>query len=249
MTGENPPSGIALFDLDGTLIAWDCQLLFRHHVVTREPWRRVFLPVFLGMLPLYPILETDGMKRVFLSYLWKMPDDRLAAYAKEFAESVMPIIYPEIREKLDRHRQAGHLTILTSASPEFYVSEIGKRLGFDLIHGTRAEMGPLFPDLVNNKGPEKVVRLREILPASYFNADGTLPECHGYTDSTADLPMLALCQSATLVNPKPELVAIGEKHGWEIKRPARPWKSKAGFVARSLKLLLGIGGDPGGLRE
>lgn len=249
MTEEKRPSGIALFDLDGTLIAWDCQLLFRHHVVTREPWRRVFLPVFLGLLPLYPILKTDGMKRVFLSYLWKMPDEKLAAYAKEFAESVMPIIYRETREKLDRHRQAGHLTILTSASPEFYVSEIGKRLGFDLVHGTRAEMGPLFPDLVNNKGAEKVIRLREVLPASYFNADGTLPDCHGYTDSTADLPMLAICSAATLVNPKPELTAIGEKLGWEIVRPSRPWKSKAGFIKRSLKLLLGIGKDPGGLRE
>ncbi len=249
MIESTPPSGIALFDLDGTLIAWDCQLLFRHHVVRSEPWRRIFLPVFIGLLPLYPILKTDGMKRVFLSYLWKMPEDRLAAYAKEFAASVMPAIYPEIREKLDRHRQAGHLTILTSASPEFYVSEIGRLLGFDLVHGTKAEMGPLFPDLVNNKGPEKVIRLREILPASYFSADGTLPNCHGYTDSTADLPMLAICGSATLVNPKAELLAIGEKRGWEVRNPARPWKSKAGFIKRSLKLLLGIGEDPGGLRE
>jgi HAD superfamily hydrolase (TIGR01490 family) len=249
VTEENRLSGIALFDLDGTLIAWDCQLLFRHHVVTREPWRGVFLPIFLGLLPLYPILKTEGMKRVFLSYLWKMPREKLVAYARDFADSVMPAIYPEIREKLDRHRQAGHLTILTSASPEFYVSEIGKRLGFDLVHGTRAEMGPLFPDLVNNKGAEKVVRLNEILPASYFTAAGALRDCHGYTDSTADLPMLALCGSATLVNPKPELAAIGKTKGWEIVRPARPWKSKAGFFKRSLKLLLGIGEDPGGIRE
>ena len=45
---EARPAGIALFDLDGTLIAWDCQLLFRHYVLRREPWRGIFLPVFLA---------------------------------------------------------------------------------------------------------------------------------------------------------------------------------------------------------
>ena len=34
-----PPTGIALVDLDGTLLAWDTQFLFRHHVIRREPWR------------------------------------------------------------------------------------------------------------------------------------------------------------------------------------------------------------------
>ena len=48
---ETLPERIALFDLDGTLLAWDCQLLFRHFVLRREPWRGIFLPVFLVFLP------------------------------------------------------------------------------------------------------------------------------------------------------------------------------------------------------
>lgn len=244
-----PPAGIALFDLDGTLIAWDCQLLFRHYVVRREPWRRVFLPVFLGLLPFYGLLKTDGMKRVFLSYLWKMPRATLAKYSEDFAASVMPAIYPAGLAAIEGHRAAGHLTVLTSASPEFYVAEIGKLLGFDLVLGTVVEMGPFFPDLENHKGTAKSKRLHEILPASYFDDSGRLKNCHGYTDSTADLPLLALCQSATLVNPKPALLRIGEANGWNVIRPARPWKSKADFVIRSLQLLFGIGEDPGGLNR
>jgi len=244
-----PPPGIGLFDLDGTLIPWDCQLLFRHHVVRREGWRRGLLPVFLGLLPFYGILKTEGMKRVFLSYLWKMPPDVLAAHAEEFADSVMPAIYPGVRAEIERHRQAGHLVILTSASPEFYVSGIGRRLGFDLVYGTVVTPGRLFPDLENHKGAAKVRRLRELLPASYFGEDGRLRNCHGYTDSTADLPMLELCQQATLVNPKPVLQEIGSRHGWQVVTPARPWKTKADFIIRSLKLLFGFGKDPGGLRR
>lgn len=241
-----PPSGIALFDLDGTLIPWDCQLLFRHHVVQREPWRRCFLPIFLGLAPLYPILKTEGLKRVFLSYLWGMSPERVAHHAKDFAASVMPTIYPQLKEEIKRHKEAGHLLVLTSASPEFYVSEIGRLLGFDLIYGTVVAPGKLFPDLVNHKGHAKVTRLRENLPSSYFVND-QLINCHGYTDSTADLPMLELCQRATLVNPKPALLDIGKAKGWEVVRPQRPWKSKMDYLIRSIKLLMGIGKDPGGL--
>jgi phosphoserine phosphatase len=192
------------------------------------------------------MLKTDGMKRVFLSYLWNMPPEKLAEYSKGFAVSVMPAIYPEGLAALERHRQAGHLTVLTSASPEFYVSEIGKLLGFDLVLGTVIEMGPFFPDLENHRGLAKSNRLHELLPASYFSGD-RLKNSHGYTDSTADLPLLALCEKATLVNPKPPLLAIGKRSGWEVIRPARPWKSKANYALRALNLLLGIGKDPGGL--
>ncbi len=233
-----PPSGIAWFDLDGTLIAWDCQLLFRHFVLLREPWRGFFLPVFLAFLPVAGLLGAGGMKRVFLSYLWRMPPATLAEYSREFAAFLMPMIYPELREKLEHHRRQGHFLILASASPEFYVSEMGRELGFDLTLGTPVELGPFFPDLENHKGAAKVTQLRKLLPASYFK-NGKLRHSHGYTDSTADLPMLALCETATVVNPSAKLTLIAEQAGWEILRPARPWKSRLGFAIRVLGLLSG----------
>ena len=242
------PEGIALFDLDGTLIAWDCQLLFRHFVLRREPWRGIFLPVFLAFLPLAGLLGAAGMKRIFLSYLWRMDPEVLAEMSRDFAESVMPAIYPELREKLERQRAAGHFLILASASPEFYVREIGRELGFDLTLGTPVETGPFFPDLENHKGAAKVKRLREVLPGSYFE-NGKLRNCHGYTDSCADLPMLELCETATVVNPSSRLEALARESGWEIVRPSRPWKTRVGWAWRVLALLTGLGEDPGGIRD
>lgn len=241
---ETPPAGIALFDLDGTLIAWDCQLLFRHFVLRREPWRGIFLPVFLIFLPLAGLLGAGGMKRVFLSYLWRMDHAVLAKYSREFAAGLMPAIYPELREKLESHRAAGDFLILASASPEFYVAEIGRELGFDLTLGTPVELGEFFPDLENHKGAAKVERLNAVLPKSYFD-QGKLLHCHGYTDSCADLPMLELCDSATVVNPSSRLAAIAEEMGWEVVRPERPWSSRVGFAIRALALLLGWGEYPG----
>ncbi len=100
LSSETPPSGIALFDLDGTLLPWDCQLLFRHHVVRQEPWRGIFLPVFLAFLPLTGLLGAGGMKRIFLSYLWKMDPETLATCSREFAASLIPTAYPELRQRL-----------------------------------------------------------------------------------------------------------------------------------------------------
>lgn len=237
-----PPPGIALYDLDGTLIAWDCQLLFRHHVVTREPWRGLLLPVFLALAPFAGIIGTQGMKRVFLSYLWKIRPDSLEEHSRSFADTVMPMIYQELRTTIEEHRSKGHLLILASASPECYVGEIGRALGFDIALGTPVEFGPLFPELSNHKGAEKVRRLRELLPESYFN-DNILANSRGYTDSRADLPMLGICADATVVNPSPALAALAETRGWRIVRPARPWKNRTGFAWRALGLLLGIPGN------
>lgn len=245
----DPPPGIALFDLDGTLIPWDCQLLFRHHVVRHEPWRRVFLPVFLAFLPCVKLLGDAGMKRVFLSYLWRMDRDTLARHARRFGRRVAASIYPELRDRIEAHRRKGHLLILASASPEWYVREIGDALGFHLSLGTPVD--PLFPcrffpDLENHKGAAKVARLVDRLPASYFTA-AKLRDSHGYTDSTADLPMLALCDHATVVNPGNALTRVAARSGWDIVRPARPWNRRTGFALRALALLTGTGENPGAL--
>lgn len=242
-----PPPGIALFDLDGTLLPWDCQLLFRHHVLRREPWRGVFLPLFLVLLPLAGLLGSGRMKRVFLSFLWRMSPERLAAHSAAFARSVESSIYQELLVELEKHRAAGHFTILASASPEFYVRHIGQMLGFDLTLGTTVENRGLFPRLKNHKGVAKTERLRQLLPASWFDENGCLRACHGYTDSCADLPMLGLCQSAMVVNPSPVLTAIAEKNGWHIVRPPRPWSGRLDFFLRVLALLAGLGRDPAGL--
>jgi phosphatidylglycerophosphatase C len=245
----SPPPGIALFDLDGTLLPWDCQIVFRHHVVCREPWRGVFLSVFLLFLPLYRLLGDGGMKRVFLCYLWKMPPAELDAHCTRFAEEAAAHAYPELLAALDAHRAAGHLTILTSASPECYVSKIGANLGFDITLGTQVEHGAFFPDLENHKGAAKVTRLRKLLPATWFDQNDRLANSHGYTDSRADLPLLEVCQTATLVNPDPELTRLGEKNGWKITRPERPWKSTAHRMARIAAMLLGWEIDPWSLRS
>ncbi|BCU76761.1 HAD family hydrolase [Luteolibacter sp. LG18] len=247
-TDTTRPRGIALFDLDGTLLPWDCQVLFCHRVLRRAPWRRFYLLVFLPFTPFAKWLGAETMKRIFLCYLWRMESSELVSHARAFARELR--FYPEVLAELERHRAKGDLLVLTSASPEFYVTEIGRRLGFDLTLGTPVEIPdrlPFFPDLKNHKGMAKVDRLRELMPDRF--KDGHLRNSHGYTDSTADLPLLAICKTATLINPSEHLTAIGRKRGWNVTRPTRPWKSKWDRLRRLAALVAGIGRNPGGLES
>ncbi len=240
---------MALFDLDGTLIPWDCQLLFCHWIIHRHTLRRLYLPVFAAFAPLAPLLGDTGMKRVFLSYLWRFDREELQNEAAEFARTWFPhSCYPEVLAEIARHRRAGRLTVLASASPEFYVKEIGKVLGFDISLGTPVAIHrhvPLFPDLVNHKGSAKVRRLQNVLGPAYF--DGVkLCDSHGYSDSVADLPMLALCDRVTMVNPCDRLAAEGEVRGWGIVRPERPWQSRGAFYRKCAGWLTGMAEMPMG---
>lgn len=201
--------------------------------------------MFLAFTPFAKLLGAGVMKRIFLSYLWRMSPEELVSHSRAFARELH--FYPELIAEIEHHRAKGDLLVLTSASPDFYVSEIGRRLGFDLSLGTAVEIeGPLpfFPDLENHKGMAKVERLRELMPDRF--KDGRLRNSHGYTDSTADLPLLAICKTATLVNPSEKLTAIGRKRGWNITRPQRPWTSTVDRWKRMAALITGLGKNPAG---
>lgn len=238
---EKRRRGLALFDFDGTLIPWDTQALFADFVVRREGRRRAYLACFAALAPACRILGDEGMKRVFLSYLWRAEPRQIAAWAREFAETELrPRLFPEVVARLDAHREAGEMTVLASASPEWYVREIGRMLGFDLALGTVVEVGPrmrLFPDLRNHKGAAKVARLAARLGEP---ADGRWPGTHGYTDSVADLPMMAVCESGTVVNPSPRLRELAAANGWETIRQPVPWKGKIDKTWRILRFAAGI---------
>ena len=73
--------------------------------------------------------------------------------------------------------------IIVTASPEIVVAPFAHGLGADMLIGTRLVVD------TNDRGPEKVARLRDI-----FGADVRLEAAYG--DSAGDLEMLALAEEA-----------------------------------------------------
>lgn len=237
-------SGVALYDLDQTLVPWDTQLLFCNWVLRHEGWRRLYLLVFLPFLPLVKVLGGEGMKRIFLSFLWGMERERIGELVDGFVERYVPSeFYPELLAEMEKDRAAGRFLVLTSASPELYARPIGEALGFDVTFGTRVEFGsrmPLFPDFTggNNKGAVKVARLREEL--ELVPEGGTFPGSTGYSDSRADLPMLERCDEVTAVHPEGAYAERAAQEGWRVLTPARPWKDRRAFGLAALRMICGL---------
>ena len=238
---------IVLFDLDGTIVPWDMQLLFFNFIIRRKPWRWFLLSPFFFCLPFYLIglLNETTMKRLFLAYLTRFSRIKIKEYTQQFVrEYVMPLSYSEVLDRLKVHQSSGDLCILVSASPTLYVEEVGKAWGFDLSLGTDTEETdpfPFFPKLPlgNNKGETKVVRLRKMgyLPRESASIPaGSI----AYSDSSADLPMLLAVESAVLVNPSVKLLKAAKGKDWEVITPSRPWTGKVGFILSIIKQLYGL---------
>jgi HAD superfamily hydrolase (TIGR01490 family) len=226
----------ALFDLDQTLLPYDTQALFANFVLKREGRRRLYLGLFAAAAPLRAVrlLGAAGMKRVFLSYLWRMPRARLTELAHEFAETIVPpLLYPEIMAEVERHRAAGRTLVLSTASPEFYATAIGRVLKFDHVFGTRilwkSDRMALIPKLdgLNNKHAEKIKRMRHLFESELSLP---LPGSYAYSDSAADLPMLRYVDHAVAVNPDKQLAEAAEVEQWTILRPKRPQQTKLQFL-------------------
>ena len=197
----------AIFDMDGTLFAGDSQLRFARWVLRRHGWRRLYLLLVIPGLVLRALglLSTQGMKRLFLSYAWGMKNTELARECELFVDQeLIPAIYAPLEKRLKQHLADGDEVVLCSASPEWWVSFFGKRLGVARtiatpvqLQGERVPLLPKIPPPGNNRGHAKVERLR---------ACGVDQAQVGYTDSAADLPMLGICEHAVLVNPSASLI-------------------------------------------
>jgi phosphatidylglycerophosphatase C len=196
--GEARP--LAAFDLDRTLTRQDTLMPFLLQAVGRG---RTYRSILASSLPLARAAafggagpHRDRAKAALLRrVLGGLPLTALAEAAEAFADHVVAHeLRPEVRARVDWHRREGHELVLVSASPELYVSPIGRRLGFDAVLATRLEVGGdgrLTGRLVgaNCRGPEKVVRLRE------WRGD-TLTVAYAYGDSTGDREMLAMATTS-----------------------------------------------------
>ncbi len=228
---ENRAGGFAFFDLDGTLLPYDTQLLFANHVLRAEPLRRLYLFLFLPFIPfaLFRVLRSREMKRLFLSYLFRMRRAELEDHAHQFAETVVPsLVYPEVVAELERHRAAGRTTILNTASPSVYAQRIAAQLGFDHCIATRLEIEdrmPLIPDIdgENNKRAAKLPAMAHLLPESFDPYDPQpLPDSYAYTDSIVDLPLLACAEHKYVVHPGAALTAAAVAGKWNVLTPRSP---------------------------
>ena len=217
---------LALFDLDGTLIAGDSDHAFGEFMVTQgwaegELHRRrndeFYRQYLAGCLDIADYID-------FSTRAWRDRglDEQLAVSARFMAEVMAPQLLPAARALLDLHRAAGDLVANVTATNEFITRPIAEALGVEHLLAVELERGVDGMATGRIRGVPsfregKIERVHDWL-AGLGQRLSDVQHSVFYSDSTNDLPLLEIVSEPVATNPSPALEAIALQRGWRILR-------------------------------
>jgi HAD superfamily hydrolase (TIGR01490 family) len=211
---------LAIFDLDNTLLDGDSDYLWGvfladNGIVDRNHYERenerFYREYKEGRLDIQEFL------RFSLAPLARHSPDELGRLRDRFLEEkIRPIILPEARALVQRHRDAGDHPLIITATNRFVTAPIAAELGIaDLIATEAAMCDGRYTgesDGVPSFREGKVIRLEQWLTAHGCNLAGST----FYSDSHNDIPLLERVDRPVAVDPDPQLAAIARERGWPV---------------------------------
>ncbi len=212
--------GIAIFDLDNTLLGGDSDALWGSFIAEQgvvdaafyaKENQRFYEEYQAGSLDIEEFLNFS------LKPLSELTLATLNALHKQFMEEkIAPIMLPAAKNLLQAHRDQGHFLMIITATNRFVTAPIAQLLGVDALIATD-------PEMINNRYSGKVAgipcfqegkvkRLNQWLKEN----NRTLGESWFYSDSQNDLPLLEIVNHPIAVDPDPHLAAHATRHGWPL---------------------------------
>lgn len=213
--------GVAVFDLDRTLIPGSSLAMFgrelvrlglvsRRSVARHAALEQIFQRRGLGGA------RIDGLVRSLLERSSGVDAKPLFDVARSMGPALVEWAHPTARFLVDRHLQAGDFCIIVSASPHELVEAVTGALGVHRAVGTRVGVhdgvltghldGPFCYGAGKLEALEREVGRLDLASAT------------GYADSGSDLPLLERCGTAVAVNPDAELRRWARRKGWPVVR-------------------------------
>lgn len=222
MKNTLPRRHAAFFDLDKTIIAKSSMLAFsktfRHHGLLN---RRALVHAAYAQVVFQLVGADEGkmekIRQVALDLTkgWNH-DDVMELVRETLHDVVVPIIYEDAVELIEKHKANGLYVVIISSAPAEVVEPIAHHLGVDNFVATTARLdedgnysGELEFYSYGSFKSQAVQRL-----ADEFNLD--LEESFAYSDSITDVPLLQCVGHPVAVNPDRELARVAQSNGWPI---------------------------------
>lgn len=212
--------GLAIFDLDNTLLAGDSDYLWGKFLaaqgevdgeVYEQTNQRFYDEYKAGKLDIFEFLAFS------LEPLTRISTEHLSQLHQQYmAEIINPLIQPAAQELVEQHRKQGDTLLIITATNSFITSPIARAFGIEELLATEPEIidgrytGKV--DGVPCYQEGKVVRLIEWLS----NKELDLEDSWFYSDSHNDLPLLNRVTHPVAVNPDDILRQEAETRGWKI---------------------------------
>lgn len=213
---------LTLFDLDGTLIPVDSDHSFGAFMVEvgwadGEAWGRrndeFFAQYNAGTLDLPAYVE-------FATSAWRHRplDEALAMRERFMAEIGQPALRPEAVALVERHRAAGDLIALVTATNEFVTAPFAQAFGIEHLIAVQLERDGAgrYTGAIRGVPSFREGKIERV--DSWLQALGAQWQAFErvtfYSDSTNDLPLLERVSHPVATNPSPSLADIANARGW-----------------------------------
>ncbi|MEZ5490090.1 MAG: HAD family hydrolase [Gammaproteobacteria bacterium] len=214
--------GLAIFDLDNTLLGGDSDHAWGEFLIARK---LVDAAVHGARNDAFYQQYTEGRLDIHdyvrftlgpvLGYSLKELDELHEQFMAEF---IAPLILPKALALIERHKADGDHCLIMSATNSFITGPIARRLGVhdllatDLVIQGRHYTGDIAGTPCFQEG--KVIRLRQWLELQ--TAQFIIKESTFYSDSFNDLPLLEAVGRPVAVDPDDRLASVATDQGWEI---------------------------------
>lgn len=211
---------LAIFDLDNTLLGGDSDYLWGQFLVEKgivdrrhyeEANARFYEDYKNGTLDIVEFLEFA------LSPLADNQLDALHVWRAAFIEEkIRPILLPAATALIEKHRRAGDVPIIITATNRFVTEPIARLYGVEHLIATTPELenghytGRFVGTPCFREG--KVQRLKEWLGEN----DHDLANSWFYSDSHNDLPLLSLVGFPVAVDPDEKLETFAARNAWPV---------------------------------
>ena len=216
-------AGIALFDLDYTLLGGDATYEWIHFLIGLGALDRASYEAELeqfyedyraGTLDIHAFLHFDF--RALSSH----PRTRLEEWREQYlAKAIAPIVLPRARDLIASHEARGHLTAIVTAANSFVTAPIARMFGVqhllasdpEIVDGEftgRIEGIPCFHE-------GKVIKVEAWL-ASRGHTLTDFAESYFYGDSQSDVPLMEKVTHPVAVEPDAVLAELAHARRWRI---------------------------------
>lgn len=224
---------LALFDLDHTLIPFDSGMAWTRFLVERGVLPADAEDTYLGYCQQYVAgtLDIHAMHFASVAPLASVSRAELAQWTSAFERALRPRVPADTRELVQRHRDAGDLCVLVTATTRFIAEPCARLFGVPHVIATEAATKDGTPDGALTGAIDglpcfrehKLTRVRQWLaqrmpPGASGLAD--FEQSWFYSDSTSDLPLLSAVSNPVAVRPDARLRQHAMQAGWPIFDPA-----------------------------
>lgn len=198
---------LGIFDVDFTLTKKETLIQLYLFMLKKNIRLIKYIPrnIMAGIFYGIGIYDAEKSKETFIKFLDGINEADMKHLVKEFYEErLSKILYKDAIDTIKKLKKQGYKIYLISASPEVYLEELYNIKEVDKIIGTKLKVeNGIYKSAIegsNNKGEEKVRRLKEVLKEENIEVD--FKNSYMFSDSLADLPLFKLVGNPYLINSK-----------------------------------------------